>query len=259
MRIHKAFDHPLASLVRPPAGHPQVAGFRYVVLRATLNPRSTLPPPRRSGLRFPAPVGHGRGLASSPAAPVRGKASIPLVFVSTGSGASFHRDLPGFACAQRSSMPGERASSNASALSPSSTGPATFLADPDHASVIRNSNKVQKQQPPHPKCRAAVAAGERSNLCFPAERPLAGLVKKIIAVAPAALGIRLGSSSSRRQPTRLRSSPIRITPLLFSRPSNCSKQQPPRLKCQSRSLPLRRHQLYCQSHSRRISDNAIYV
>ena len=32
----------------------------------TLHPRNTLPPPRRVGLRYPTPVGHGRGLASRP-------------------------------------------------------------------------------------------------------------------------------------------------------------------------------------------------
>ena len=34
--------------------------------RPPLHPRSTLPPPRRVGLRCPTPVGHGRGLASRP-------------------------------------------------------------------------------------------------------------------------------------------------------------------------------------------------
>ena len=59
---------------------------------------------------------------------------------------------------------------------PLATDQAFTIAAPDHASVIRNSNKVQKKQPPHPKRRAAVAAEDRFNLCFPAERPAAGLV-----------------------------------------------------------------------------------
>ena len=46
----------------PPAG----GGLSFAVLQAALHPRSALPPPRRSGLRFPTPVGHGRGLASRP-------------------------------------------------------------------------------------------------------------------------------------------------------------------------------------------------
>ena len=33
---------------------------------------------------------------------------------------------------------------------------------------------------------------------------------------------------NRRQPARLSSSPIRITPLLFATPTNCKKKQPPR-------------------------------
>ena len=83
------------------------------------------------------PVGHGRGLASRP-------------------GCAGPRE--GIDSARRSSMPEERASSNVLVHSSASTGPASFLPDPDHASVIRNSNKVQKKQPPHPKRRAAVAA-----------------------------------------------------------------------------------------------------
>ena len=46
----------------PPAG----GGLSFAVLQAALHPRSTLPPPQRIGLRFPTPVGHGRGLASRP-------------------------------------------------------------------------------------------------------------------------------------------------------------------------------------------------
>ena len=54
----------------PPAG----GGLSFAVHRAALHPRSALPPPRRSGLRFSTPVGHGRGLASRPgcAAPGEG-------------------------------------------------------------------------------------------------------------------------------------------------------------------------------------------
>ena len=57
-------------------------GGRFVlaVLQAALHPRSPLPPPRRSGLRFPSPVGHGRGLASLSGCAVRGKASVRLGF-----------------------------------------------------------------------------------------------------------------------------------------------------------------------------------
>ena len=71
--------------------------------------------------------------------------------------------------------------------------------------LFATPTKCEKKQPPLPKRRAAVAAGERSNLCFPAERPLAGSVKKTIAVAPTALALRPGSSILRRQPARLRS------------------------------------------------------
>ena len=132
-----------------------------------------------------------------------------------------------------------------------STGPASSVADPDHASVVSNPTKCKKEQPPHPQRRAAVAAEDRFNLCFPAERPLAGLVYKTIAVAPAALVSPPGSASSRRQPAlafvlrfatdadlqcplsalhlpsvKHSPSPIRITPLPFATPTKCKKKQP---------------------------------
>ena len=55
---------------RPSPGlQPATRRWRAFVMpsfRPPLHPRSTLPPPRRSGLRYPPPVGHGRGLASRP-------------------------------------------------------------------------------------------------------------------------------------------------------------------------------------------------
>ena len=90
--------------------------------------------------------------------------------------------------------------------------------------------KCKKKQPPHPKRRAAVAAEAHSKWCFSFERPVAVSVKKIIAVAPAALGFHPGSSVFRRQPARLRSSPIRITPLSFANQTKCKKKQPPHPK-----------------------------
>ena len=110
--------------------------------------------------------------------------------------------------------------------------PARLRSSPIRITLLLfiNPTNCKNQQPPHPKRRAAVADGERSNLCFPVERPAAGSAKKIIAVAPAALGFHPGSSVFRRQPARLRSSPIRITPLLFTNPTNCKKKQPPHPK-----------------------------
>ena len=53
--------------MRPSSGL-QPARRRASVCRPSGRPASarSLPPPRRSGLRFPSPVGHGRGLASRP-------------------------------------------------------------------------------------------------------------------------------------------------------------------------------------------------
>ena len=93
-----------------------------------------------------------------PATPFRGKASIPPVFVSTGSGASVRRDLPGFISAQRSSMPGERLLPIVSAHYSASTGSASSSAEPDHASVSRNSNKLQQEAATAPEISVTVAA-----------------------------------------------------------------------------------------------------
>ena len=125
----------------PPAG----GGLSYADLQAALHPRSALPPPRRVGLRFPTPVGHGRGLAARPGCAVRGKASIPPGVVSTGSGAAVRRDLPGFASACFHPCPENGPFQMFLPISSASTGPAAFRADPDHASAIRNSNKLQKE------------------------------------------------------------------------------------------------------------------
>ena len=59
-------NFPLASLARPPARHPHGGGLSCAVRRAALHQHGTSPPPRRSGLRFSSPVGHGRGLATRP-------------------------------------------------------------------------------------------------------------------------------------------------------------------------------------------------
>ena len=119
-----------------------------------------------------------------------------------------------------------------------STGPASSLADPDHAAAIRKSKQSAKRSSHRPKFLVAVAAEAPSKRCFPVERPLAGVVKKIIAVAPAALGFHPGSSVFRRQPARLPPSPIRITP----RRSQL-QQSAKRSSNRTRILPLRRHQL----------------
>ena len=124
--IHTYLD--FASRVRPPARHPSVAGFRYAVLRAALYPRSTLPPPRRVGLRFPTPVGHGRGLASRPG-------------LSRSGGR--HRFRQAFIHARRTALV------KIFLHDPSaSTGPASFRADPDHASSFSSRPNCSKKPPP---------------------------------------------------------------------------------------------------------------
>jgi hypothetical protein len=67
-------------------------------------------------------------------------------------------------------MPGERFIPNVSAHSLASTVPDSFLADPDHASVIRNSTIVQKAAATAPDASGAVAAATKeyhlSKVCF---------------------------------------------------------------------------------------------
>ena len=116
-------------------------------------------------------------------------------------------------------------------------------------------NKLQKEAATAPEASGSGRCRSTFKWSFPAERPLAGLVYKIIAEAPAALGIHPGSSVFRRQPAlasvlhfvrtwicyvrclRFRlppakhsPSPIRITPLLFANPTNYKKKQPPHPK-----------------------------
>ena len=113
-------SHPSA---RPPARHPHGGGLSYAVLRAALHPRSTLPPPRRSGLRFPPPVGHGRDLANRPgcADPGEGIDFVSLHLHRFGRGDSPRSSR--FRLRMRSSMPEELANSNVSADFSASTGP----------------------------------------------------------------------------------------------------------------------------------------
>ena len=147
-----------------------------------------------------------------PAALVRGKASIPPGVVSTGSGASVRRDLPGFVSASRSSMPGERRKTivfcplfgvNRPGFIPRRSG--------SRRCYSQIQTKCKEKQPP-PQIPGSGRCRSTFQAVFSVERPLAWSVKKIIAVAPAALAVRPGSSFSRRQPARLRPAPIRITP-----------------------------------------------
>ena len=77
--------------------------------------------------------------------------------------------------------------------------------------LFATPTNCKKKQPP-PKIPGSGRCRSTFQAVFSVERPLAWSVKKIIAVAPAALAVRPGSSFSRRQPARLRPAPIRITP-----------------------------------------------
>ena len=79
-----------------------------------------------------------------PAAPIRGQASIPPVFVSTGSGASVCRDLPGFASACVHPCQENGSSHQFLPNLSASTGPASFVADPDHASPFSYLTNCKK-------------------------------------------------------------------------------------------------------------------
>ena len=111
---------PLASLARPPARHPHGGGLSFAVLQAALHPRSALPPPRRVGLRFPTPVGHGRGLASRPGCAVPGKGvGLPWLHLAT-SGVRRYFSAPPASARLRpaSPTPGERGNRRSVPASP---------------------------------------------------------------------------------------------------------------------------------------------
>ena len=147
----------------PPAG----GGLSYAVRRAALHPRSELPPPRRFRSPFPF-ARRPRSRLGIPARwkPVRGKASIPPGVVSTGSGASVRRDLPGFASACVHPCP-ENGSSQMFLPIPRRQ-PTRLRSSPRRITPLSFANpaKCKKKQPPHPKRRAAVAAEDRSICAF---------------------------------------------------------------------------------------------
>ena len=140
--------------------------------------RYRLPPSKHSP---PPPVGHGRGLATRPGCAVPGEASVRLVCGSACRSAPrsklAHAQPPPLRLRPASPTPGEttQGSCRLSGSQPllaiardslclppvvpyrirrgyckttllpypsASTGPATFLADPDHASVIRKASTV---------------------------------------------------------------------------------------------------------------------
>ena len=175
--VLRSVDSPLASLVRPPARHPPVAGFRSPSFRPPCIHEAHF---RHRG----APVsGFLRPLATvaawhpGPATPFRGKASIPPGVVSTGSGASVRRDLPGFVSACVHPCPTGNGSSykflphpsasTGACIRPSlrsdvdllcplstlslATGQAFTIADPDHASSFSLPQNCSKKPPPRLK------------------------------------------------------------------------------------------------------------
>ena len=144
-----------------------------------LHPRSTLPPPRRFGLRFPTPVGHGRGLAPRPgcACPGEGIDSARRRLhrfrrVSSPRPSRFRLRL-------RSSMPEAQLFPIVSAHYSASTGPASFLANPNHASAIRKSSNVQREAATAPETSGGGRYRRAFNLCFPVERPWPGWFRRL--------------------------------------------------------------------------------
>ena len=87
----------LASLARPPARHPTMAGFRMPFVGPPLHQHVPFRHRAASVSGSLRPSATVAAWHPGPAAPFRGKASIPPVFVSASSGAAIHRDLPGFA------------------------------------------------------------------------------------------------------------------------------------------------------------------
>ena len=135
---------PFAFLVRPPARHPPVAGFRSPFFRPPCIHEAHF---RHRGASVSGSLRPSATVAAwhpGLATPFRGKASIPPGVVSTGSAALVRRDLPGFAFACVHPCPKNGGNPTFLPYSSASTGPASIRADPDHASVVRKSNKLQK-------------------------------------------------------------------------------------------------------------------
>jgi hypothetical protein len=138
-------NFPVASLARPPARHPQGGGLSCAVRRAAFASAPTLPPPQRSGLRYSPPVGHGRGLASRPDCAGPGEGIDSARCHPCPENGLLHKLCP---------FPGV----NRPGFVPRRSGSRLCCSQ-----IIR---KCKKKQPPHPKRRAAVAAGDRSLCVF---------------------------------------------------------------------------------------------
>ena len=101
-----------------------------------------------------------------PAAPFRGKASIPPGVVSTGSGAAVRCDLPGFASACVHPCPKNRASPKVFARSSGVNRPG-FVPSPIRITPRRSLfPKTAARSRHRPKFLVAVAAEARSKRCF---------------------------------------------------------------------------------------------
>ena len=94
-----------------------------------------------------------------PAAPVRGRASIPPGVVSTGSGAAVRRDLPGSASAYVHPCPENRASPKVSARSISVNRPGFVPRRSVSRLVVLSSLKLQQEAATAPEISITVAAG----------------------------------------------------------------------------------------------------
>jgi hypothetical protein len=138
--------------------------------------RNALPPPRRSGLRFPPPVGHGRGLASRPGCAVPGEGvGLPCLRLCLPRCATLEtrsRNLRRSACAR---------------LHP------------------RPRNRRSKSSPTPP---AASRCSRRSRLSLSASDSASPTQAELLQTIHFC-------NIHRRQPTRLRSLPSRITPLFL--------------------------------------------
>ena len=166
-RIKKRF----ASFVRPPARHPQGGGLSIAGLRAALHPRSTLPPPQRSSLRFSSPSATVAAWYPGPAAPFQGKASIPPVFISTGSGASVRRDLPGSVSACVHPCPKNGGNKMFSTIFFGVNRPGFVPRRSGSRLVILTSPKLQQEAATAPEMSVTVAARSAPHQFSPASPP----------------------------------------------------------------------------------------
>ena len=166
-----AISSPLRPSASPPARHPTLAGFRLPSFGPPCIHEAHF---RHRGASVFGSLRSSATVAAwhpGPAALVRGKASIPPGVVSTGSGASVRRDLPGFASACVHPCPENCDNPKFSAHYSASTGPASFRRRSGSRLAVLITPKLQQEAATAPDKSVTVAARSAPRLFSPYSPP----------------------------------------------------------------------------------------